>query len=311
MNYFIRFLLLRTGLCFISLFVIATTTFLLMKSIPGDPFQDERGVSQECIRELRHFYGLDQPLYIQYGRYVKSIFCFDFGPSLKYPAIRVNDIIREGFPISATLGAVALAIALPFGILFGLLSAFNHGKWIDSFLRLFAVGGVSIPSFVMACLLQFVFAFELSLLPIARFESPAHMVLPAITLAIGPIAIISRLLRASTLDVLAQQYIYTARMKGLSLGRIISFHVLKNASLPVLSYLGPVVTNILVGSFIVERVFAIPGLGQWFVGAVLNRDYPLIGGLTVFYSIVLIIVHSLLDLLYTLADPRIRLYGRS
>jgi len=280
-----------------------------MKSIPGDPFQDERGVSSECIEQLKRFYGLNDSLFIQYGRYVKSIFCLDFGPSLKYPAIQVNDIIREGFPISAALGLVALAIALPFGILFGLLAALYHGRGIDSLLRLLAVGGVSVPSFCMASLLQFVFAYELSLLPIARFDSIAHMVLPAVTLAIGPIAIISRLLRASTLDVLGQPYIYTARMKGLQRRHIIPYHVLKNASLPVLSYLGPVIANILVGSFIVERVFAIPGLGQWFVGAVLNRDYPLIGGLTIFYSIVLIISHTIIDLLYTLLDPRVRIYA--
>jgi len=307
MKPFCRLILTRFAIAIVTIFCVATVTFFLMKSIPGDPFQDEKGVPEECLKHLRQYWGLEDPLSVQYLRFVKSIFCFDFGPSLKYPAVTVNDIIHQGFPISALLGLEALLIAIPFGMLLGIISAMNHRKFKDSLFRFISVLGVSTPSFVIATLLQFVFAFYLSLFPVARFGTFWHTVLPSVTLAIGPMAMISRLLRASMLDVFNQQYVFTAYAKGLSSGQIIRVHILKNAILPILSYLGPVTTNVLVGSFVVERVFAIPGLGSWFVMGVLNRDYPVIGGLTCFYSMVLITIHSILDLFHVFLDPRVKI----
>jgi oligopeptide transport system permease protein len=304
-----RFLFIRLIISCITIFLIASCTFALMKSIPGDPFQDEQGIPEECLQKMRQFYGLEDPIGVQYLRYIQSIFLFDFGYSLKYPAQHVNTIISESFPISCLLGIEALLFAIPLGLILGTFSALFVRRAFDQTTRIFAVFALSIPSFVLAALLQYIFAFQLSLFPIARIGTFSHTVLPALTLSLGPTAMICRLLRASTLETLSQGYIHTAFAKGLKKSRILFLHVLKNASLPVLSYLGPVTTNVLVGSFIVERVFAIPGLGQWFVNGVLNRDYPVIGALTIFYSIVLIGVHTVIDLLNTLLDPRIRLHA--
>jgi oligopeptide transport system permease protein len=306
----IRFLVKRCLLSLLTIFAIATATFALMKAVPGDPFQDEKGIPAECIENLRKFYGLDDPLHIQYFRYVKSIFSLDFGPSLKYPAQSVNSIISSSFPISALLGFEALVIALPVGIALGSISAFRHKKLEDGISMAISVLGISVPSFVVASLLQFIFAMYFPIFPIARSGTFMHTVLPALALALGPVCMITRLLRASILEVLSQPYIHTAYAKGLSSSYVLFTHVLRNAFLPILSYLGPVTTNILVGSFIVERVFAIPGLGQWFVNGVLNRDYPVIGGLTLFYSMLLLGIHTLIDIGNQLLDPRIRLYEK-
>ncbi|MDB6081428.1 MAG: peptide transporter permease [Chlamydiia bacterium] len=304
------FLLRRLLLSLITIFVIATATFILMKAVPGDPFQDDKGIPEECIQNLRRFYGLDDPLHVQYLRYLQSIFTLQFGPSLKYPSQTVNGIIAQGFPVSALLGIEALLIALPCGAILAFIAAMRHRHLQDKLTTVIAVLGISIPSFVLASSLQFFFAIYFPIFPIARFHSFMHTILPAIALAIGPCCMISRLLRASILEVLNQEYIHTAHAKGLGLRQIFTFHVLKNASLPILSYLGPVITNILVGSFIVERIFAVPGLGQWFVTGVMNRDYPVIGGLTLFYSIILLGVHTVIDLINSLLDPRVTLYAK-
>lgn len=255
---------------------------------------------------LRSYYGLDDPISVQYMRYIKSVFSFDFGPSLKYPSRSVTDIIIDGFPISALIGFEALFFALPIGMLFGSLAAIYHHKIQDTCIGLGAAIGVSIPSFVMATGLQFLFAIVFPIFPIARWGTSMHTILPALSLSIGPACIIARLLRASTLEVLHKQYIHTAYCKGLSQIRVLRSHVWKNSILPILSYLGPLTTNVLLGSFIVEKVFAIPGLGQWFVNGVLNRDYPVIGGLTLFYSMVLLCNHTVIDFLLTVVDPRIQ-----
>jgi len=290
----------------ILLFTIATLTFTFMKTIPGDPFQDEKNIPEECLKQLRQNFGLNDPLPIQYGRYIKNLFLFRLGPSLKYPSQTVNEIIGQNFLPSFLLGIEALCIALPLAFLFALLSSFFYRRPIDYLFKIIALLGISMPSFVIATLLQYIFAYRLSLFPIARFDTLSHSILPALTLAIGPMAILLRLIRAQILEVLNQPYILVAYSKGLSEQHIIFFHILKNVSLPIIHYLGPLITRILLGSFIVEKIFAIPGLGQWFVNGVLNRDYPLIGGLTLFYSMTLLFVHTGIDLLTMFLDPRIR-----
>ena len=305
------FILKRLGIAIVTILAIASITFLLMKLAPGDPFQDEKGVPAECLLRIRQFYGLEDPLSIQYVRYLQSIFSFDFGPSLKYPDQTVNEIIKTGFPISAILGLEALTLAITAGTFLGTLSAIRHKKIEDNCAMTCAVLGISLPSFVIASSLQFFLAIYFPIFPIARWGSFSHTILPAIALAIGPTCMIMRLLRASILEVLNQQYIHTSYAKGLGRRQILTFHVLKNACLPILSYLGPVTTNVLVGSFIVERIFAIPGLGQWFVTSVLNRDYAVIGGLTLFYSIILLAIHTIIDIFNAKLDPRIELYAHN
>ena len=302
------FLLRRFLFSALTIFVIATLTFLLMKAAPGDPFMDDQGMPEECLLALRTFYGLEQPLHVQYMRYISEIFTFDFGPSLKYPAQSVNQIIRDGFPVSCTLGLLALCIAIPLGMIVGTIAALKRNSFFDMVSHAFCVLGLSIPSFVLASSLQFIFAICLSFFPVARWGTVMHMPLPALALAIGPSCMIIKLFRASILEVLQQQYIHTARVKGLSGSRILILHIWKNAALPIITYLGPVSANILVGSFIVERVFGIPGLGQWFVNGVLNRDYSVIGGLTIFYSIILLGIHTIIDLLYACLDPRMDIF---
>lgn len=298
------FLLKRIALSLITVLAVATATFFLMKSIPGDPFAEEmQTCSKTSIDALRRQHGLDDPLHTQYIRYVKQIFSLDFGRSLKYPSQTVNQIILGGFPISATIGLQALLLAIPIGIVLGSLAALSKNRSGDISWLTVTIFGVSVPSFVIATSIQFLFAIYLPLFPVARWGTFSHTVLPTIALAIGPCCFIARLLRANILEVLNAQYVQTARLKGLSQMRLIGVHVLKNAIIPIISYLGPVTTNVLVGSFVVERVFGIPGLGQWFVNGIINRDYPVIGGLTLFYSMLLISIHTVIDLITAMLNP--------
>jgi len=300
----IYFLLRRLGISLLTLFAIASATFLLMHLVPGDPFAEESITApKETLKAIHHYYGLDDPLHLQYSRYILQVFTFDFGPSLKYPSQTVTQIIFGGLPISATLGLEALLFALPCGILFGAMSALNSRGYSNIFYTSGAVLGVSIPTFVLAAGLQFLFAFYFPIFPVARWGSFAHTVLPALSLAIGPACYVSRLLRVNMLEVFTKEYVQVARLKGLKEERVLFIHVLKNAIIPILSYLGPVTTNVLVGSFAVERVFGIPGLGLWFVNSVINRDFPVIGGLTIFYSMLLIFNHTVIDLLSALLNP--------
>lgn len=300
----ISFLLRRLCLAIITVFIVASATFILMKSIPGDPFAEEmQTASKESIAALRRHYGLDDPLDEQYIRYLKQICVLQFGPSLKTPSQTVNQIIIGAFPISAAIGLFALAIAIPCGMILGSYAAITKrswSKWLSFSLTIF---GVSLPSFVIASTLQFLFALYFPLFPVARWGTFSHAVLPALSLAIGPCCFIARLLRANILEVLESQYVQTARLKGLSEFRIMTVHVWKNSIIPIVSYLGPVTANILVGSFVVEYVFGIPGLGQWFVNGIINRDYPVVGGLTLFYSILLISINTSIDIFTAFLNP--------
>ena len=306
-RYFVR----KCMLLLLVLFVVASLTFILMHSVPGDPFVQEQAVPEEVMKSMYAHYGLDQPLYIQYGRYLKGIVTWNLGPSFKYEARTVNDIIREGFPISFILGLEAIFIALSLGITLGTIAAANHLKWKDHISMIIAVIGISVPNFIIATFLQYLFAMKLDLLPVARWESFAHSILPALSLAAMPTAFIARLTRANMIEVLEQDYVQTARSKGLSNIQVIFRHVLKNSLLPVITYLGPVASWILTGSFIVEKIFGIPGLGGWFVLCVTNRDYTVIMGVTLFYSALLISSILLVDVVYTLIDPRIRFQQKS
>lgn len=305
----LRYISRRLLSILLSLFLIITATFFLMRAAPGGPFSGEKKLPPEIERNLNEYYGLDRPWYEQYFDYLVSIAQWDFGPSFKYKGQTVNDLINEGFPVSFFLGMEALLLAVSLGILLGVIAALNHNKWQDYGAMIFAVLGISVPSFIMASLLQYVLAIKLGLFPVARWESLQHTVLPALALAATPMAFIARLTRSSMLEVLSNDYIRTAKAKGLSKGQITVKHAIRNALLPVVTYLGPLSAAVLTGSFVIEKIFGIPGLGSQFVLSISNRDYTAIMGVTVFYSILLLFAVLLVDIAYGLIDPRIKLAG--
>lgn len=304
------FALKKGGILLLSLFVVVTLTFFLMHAIPGDPFVQEQAIPEEILKAMRNHYGLDEPLSVQYGRYLKGLLCGDLGPSFKYPGRMVSDIIKEGFPVSLLLGTEALLIAIIFGISMGAIASFKYLRWQDHLTMAFAVIGISVPSFILATFLQYIFSMKMDLLPIARWGSFSQTILPAFSLAALPMAFIARLTRAGMVEVMQQDYIQTARAKGLSSFHILIRHILRNALLPVVTYLGPLTAAILTGSFAVEKIFGIPGLGQWFVMCISNRDYTVIMGTTIFYSALLMLTVFLVDILYCFIDPRIKM-GRN
>jgi oligopeptide transport system permease protein len=291
---------------FATMVVIILATFCMMKMIPGDPFTDEKALPKEIHNQLKRHYGLEQSWRTQLKTYTFSLLKGDFGLSFKYPGTAVNQIIGQCFATSALLGLEALFLALGCGLLFGTISALYQNRWQDGALIALASLGLSVPSFIFASLLQWVFAFKLHLLPFARWGTFAHTLLPAIALAAHPTAFLTRLIRANLINVLSQDFIFTAKAKGLTFRKILLKHALPQALLPLLPYLAPMVANILIGSFIIETLFAIPGLGQWVVKSVLNRDYTFIMGITVFYSFLLLGFSVLMDFCYTLLDPRQR-----
>lgn len=304
------FLLKRLIGIVITLFVITTLTFFLMHAIPGDPFTSEKKIPETVLKNLYAYYGLDQPLYLQYLKYMKGIFTLDFGPSFKSETRGVNDIIADGFPVSARLGIQSILIAVIFGITLGVIAALKHNGLIDYLSMIFAIVGISVPSFILATLLIHYFAVKWGIFPVAMWGSWEHTILPSIALAMTPLAYIARLMRSSVLEVLSQDYIKTAIAKGVFGSRFILKHVARNAILPVVTVLGPISAGILTGSFIIEQIFGIPGLGKYFVSSIVERDYPVILGTAVFFSTILVLLVFLVDIAYGFIDPRIRLTGR-
>lgn len=295
-----------------TIWFIATATFFAMHAVPGDPLGGEKALSPEIRRNLQVKYGLDQPLPQQYARFLGNMVRGDFGISYTQQNRRVNDIIREHFPVSALLGIAALTIATLGAVLWGALAATYRGRWPDALIMLAVVLGVSMPSFVVAAigqwgLLQLNLHFGVRLLPVAGWGTPAHVVLPALILGLGTMAYMTRLMRASLLEVAQADYLRTARAKGLGAWRVFYRHQLRNALLPVLTVLGPAIATVTTGGFVVELVFAIPGLGRYFVEAVQQLDYTVIMGTTVFYGTFLVLMVLLVDIVYGLVDPRIRL----
>lgn len=305
-----RYMMKRFWAMAATILVITTLTFVLMKVIPGSPFNEERGTNEAVQKNLEAYYHLDDPLIFQYIIYLKSIITFDFGPSIKKPSDSVNDMLERGFPVSFELGMTAIVIAVISGLVLGVIAALRRNGFLDYAAMSLAVLGISIPNFILATLLIQQFAVNLKLFPAATWTSPIHMVLPTAALAVGPMAIIARLTRSSMVEVLTQDYIRTAKAKGLSPFKIIVKHALRNALMPVITVLGTLVASILTGSFVIEKIFAIPGMGKYFVESINQRDYPVIMGTTVFYSVILIIMLFLVDLAYGLLDPRIKLHKK-
>lgn len=290
----------------VVIWVVSTMTFFLMKAIPGGPFTAEKQLPPEILRNLEVRYRLNDPLWKQYVDYLHNLLRFDLGPSFKYEDLTVNDIIRQGFPVSAELGVLALLFALAVGVPTGLISALRQYSFSDYFSMLWALLGVSIPSFLLATLFIYFFGLRLHVLPAGGWGTPAHLLLPAVALGMYPTGFIARLTRSSMLEVIRQDYVRTARAKGLAEITVTYRHALKNAVIPVVTYLGPITAAVLTGSFVIERIFAIPGLGRYFVTSIYNRDYTVIMGTTVFYSVFLVAMNLVVDVAYGFIDPRIR-----
>lgn len=303
----IRYLGKRIIFMLISLFLIVTATFFIMQAVPGGPFTSEKNVPEEIKKALEAKYKLDLPLHEQYLNYLKGVITWDLGPSFTEKSSTVNQMINRGFPVSAHLGLQALIIAIFGGIILGVIAAIKHNKWQDYTAMVIAVLGLSVPGFILASFLQYFFAIQWGLFPIAKWEGFSYTVLPSLALAASPLAFIARLTRSNMIEVLGQDYIKTAKAKGLHTVTITVKHAIRNALLPVITYLGPLVANILTGAFVIERIFGVPGLGREFVLSITNRDYTVIMGTTVFYSIILVVMILIVDIAYTLVDPRIKL----
>ena len=302
-----KYILKRIATSIITLWAVITITFFMLRLLPGGPFTGERNIPEAIMQNLEVKYGLDKPLFEQYGLYLKNLLQGDLGESMKYAGKEVSEIISYSFPSSAKLGVVVISIALIFGITLGIIAALKYNSWPDSLCMVLATLGVTIPSFVLATVLMYIFGVKYKLLPVTGLNSPVSYILPALALGGYSIAFISRLTRSKLLETLNSDYIRTARAKGVSGFKVIVKHALRNTLIPIITYLGPVIAGILTGSFVVEKIFAIPGLGREFVNTISNRDYTVIMGVTVFYSSILIICNLLVDLLYGIIDPRIKL----
>jgi ABC-type dipeptide/oligopeptide/nickel transport system permease component len=290
----------------IILLILSLVTFTLMHMIPGGPFDREKKLPSEIIANLEAYYHLDEPFWKQYLNYLGGILHFDLGPSFTSRSRTVNDIIRQQAPISAQLGLFAFFIAVALGIPLGILGALKQNTAIDYTCMWLAILGVSLPNMALGPFLIWIFGLKLGWLPIARWGGISHMILPAITLGTAYSAIIARLTRASMLQVIREDYIRTARAKGLSERIVMLHHALKNALIPVTTVLGPIFAIIITGSMIVEQIFAIPGIGKYFVTSVTNRDYPVIMGITLFFGALIVIANLVVDITYGFLDPRIR-----
>ena len=300
-----RYVFRRLGGAIIILWVIITVTFALMHAIPGGPFTTEKKLPPQVKASIEAKYHLDDPVWKQYGDYIGGVITGDLGPSYKYEGRSVNDIISDAFPISAQLGLLSLMVAVVGGIAAGAISAMRPNGIVDYAVTILSTIGISVPTFIIGAVLVYVVGFELGWFPVALWRGPSYMVLPVLTLAAQPMAFIARLTRSGLLDVYQQEYIRTARAKGLSSWTILTRHALGNAILPVITYLGPLAASLLTGSFIVETIFAIPGLGQYFVTSIYNRDYTVILGITIFYSTLVVFLNILVDMIYPLIDPRV------
>jgi len=296
----------RLVVAIITILIIATITFIMMHSIPGGPFTREKALPAAQIQVLEEKYNLDAPLIEQYFDYMAGLITLDLGPSFSKVGVDVTDLIIGGMPASAKIGFFAVILIIILGIPFGIISALKQNKPIDYFVMFMATLGVTIPSFVVATLIIYFFSGVLGWLPTFGLSSPLGYIGPVLALAGYSLSFVTRLTRSSMLEVLRQDYIRTARANGIHEVKVMAKHAIKNALIPVITYIGPMVAAILTGSFVVERIFAIPGIGKYYVESITNRDYTTIMGITVFYAAFYIIMVFLVDVAYALVDPRIK-----
>ena len=303
---FLLYILKRFGMALLTIFLVIAITFFVMHAIPASPFSSEKAKSDETIAALEAKYGFDKPVPVQFVNYIKNIAHGDFGLSTKWIGSTVIDLIMGGFGYSAKLGLGAAAMAIDVGVVLGALAALQRGKLLDKIIQVVTTALVSMPSFVIATLLLIIFALKLKWAPTMATQ-PGGMVLPAVSLSLYPMAYVTRLERSAMLDVLGQDYIRTARAKGLKNKKVIFKHALKNSMGPVITYAGPMMAYILTGSMVVENIFSVPGLGRLFVNSMLRTDYMMIMGITIFLAVMIILMNFLADVLYKVMDPRINL----
>ncbi len=302
-----KYIVKRVALGILSIFIVATITFCLMSLVPGGPFVAEKSISKAAQEALAAKYGLDKPFLQRYLTYMGDLLKGDMGLSLKQRGRTVSDIIFSKLPVSMRLAGVAVAVSLLVGIPLGCLSAYNRGKFADNFIIVLATCGIAIPSFITSVILLYTFGSKLQILPTIGLNTLSSYIMPVTALSVYPTAYITRLMRSSLLDVMGQDYIRTARAKGLGNFKILFKHAIRNAILPVITYVGPMLASLMTGSFVVEKIFTIPGLGREFVSSITNRDYTMIMGTTILLATFIIIANVIVDILYKIIDPRIKL----
>lgn len=303
----VKYIAKRIVLAIVTIWAVATITFFLMNMVPGGPFLSEKAISPQATAALEAKYGLDKPLYQQYFTYITDALHGDFGDSLKQRGRTVTSIILMKFPVSARLGGISVLVSILIGVPLGCIAALKRGEFPDSLISVIATCGIAVPSFVICTVLLYTLGVKLALFPTVGLTTTKHYVMPVIALAFYPTAYIMRLMRSSMLDVLGQDYMRTARAKGLT-GFVVLFkHALRNALLPVITYVGPMLAYTITGSFVVEKIFTIPGLGGEFIGAINGRDYTLIMGTTIFLATLIVVMNVVVDIVYKLVDPRIKL----
>lgn len=302
-----KYIVKRILMAVVTVFAVASFTFFLMNMVPGGPFMSEKAVSPQAQAALEAKFGLDKPLSEQYATYMKDLLSGDLGLSVKQRGRTVNQIIAMKFPVSARIGGMAILAAVLIGIPFGSIAAFRRGKMADNIIIFFSTCGIAVPSFVICTILMYFLGQKFKILPTFGLSTWKHYVMPVIALSMYPASYISRLMRSSMLDVLGQDYMRTAKAKGLSQFISLFKHALRNAILPVVTYLGPLLAYTVTGSFIVEKIFTIPGLGSEFIGSITGRDYPLIMGTTIFLATLMVAMNVVVDIAYKFIDPRIKL----
>ena len=305
----IKYIIKRLLAGVLSLFVLVTLTFFLMHMIPGGPFSpsDQRNVPEKILEQIQDKYGLNDPAPVQYARYLNNLLHGDMGTSFKKQDTTVNELIANGFPVSAKVGALGIVAALAAGIPLGIVAAVRRGKLADGVSMVFATIGVSVPSFVICVLMMYLFCEKWKIFPSYGLTSWKHYVLPVFCMAFSQIAYITRLMRSSMLETMRQDYIRTERAKGMPEYLVIGKYALKNSILPVLTYVGPLIATLLTGTFIIEKLFSIPGLGRYFVSAITDRDYSVTLGLTVFLGAMIILCNLVVDIMYAIIDPRVKI----
>lgn len=300
-----EFILKKIFMAIPVLWIVATITFFLIRVVPGGPFDSERNLPPSIMANLNAKYQLDRPICEQYCFYLKRLIKGDLGISYKYSNRSVREILSQALPVSAELGGSALIIAMAVGMTLGTIAALNRGKLLDGFVMTIATAGISLPAFVFGLALIYIFGLKLKLLPVGLWESPAHIILPVMTLAVFPAANIARLTRSAVLENINKDWVQVARARGLSEAKVILIHVLRNAMIPVVTILGPMTAILLTGSFVVEYIFAIPGMGRFFITAVSNRDYDLVIGTTLVFAVILTVSNGFVDIFYRVIDKRI------
>ena len=302
-----KYILKRFVTAVITTWLVATFTFFLMNMVPGGPFLSEKAVTPQAQKAMEEKYGLDKPLPEQYTTHSQGVLKGELGPTRKKRGRTGSQIIDEKFPTSARLGGLAILVAVFVGIPLGSVAAYNRGKWVDNLLIVMSTAGIAIPSFLSSTMLMYVLSTKLGLLPALGLKNWTNYIMPVAALSLYPTFYMARLMRSSMLEVIGQDYMRTARAKGVSQLKAIFKHALRNAILPVITYLGPLLASLMTGSFIIERIFNIPGLGSEFVGAITARDYPMIMGTTIFLATFVIVMNMLVDFAYAVVDPRIKL----